>query len=48
MFIFFQYTLNEQPILRRKIRARKKSCNFLKMQLFISKGTQEVTQTETM
>ena len=46
MFIFFQYTLNEQLMLRRKIRTRKKSCNFLKMQLFIRKGTQEVTQTE--
>ena len=48
MFIFFRYTLTEQLNLRSKIRARKKSCNFLKMKLFISKGTQEVIQTEAM
>ena len=42
MFIFFQYTLNEQLILRRKIRARKKLYIFFKMQLFISKGTREI------
>ena len=35
MFIFFKYTLNEQLILRRKNHARKRSCNFLEMQLFI-------------
>ena len=45
MFIFFQYTLNEQLILRRKICARKKSCNFFKMQLF---KKSIVTQTEAM
>ena len=42
MFIFSQYTLNEQLILRRKIRARKKSCKFFEIKLFIGKGTQGV------
>ena len=42
IFIFFQYVLNKEPILRRKIRARKQPCNFFNMQLFLCKGTQEV------
>ena len=39
MFIFFQYTFKKQLTLRSKIRAKKQSCNFFKIQLLIGKGT---------
>ena len=39
MFIFFQYTFKKQLTLRSKIRAKKQSYNFFKIQLLIGKGT---------
>ena len=45
IYIFFQYTLNEQLTLRRMIHASKQSCNFFKMQFFIGKDTQKVKKS---